>query len=107
MRKLVIAAAVLASFGGAAPALAQGAPSALFMNPGSGHAQPAGETDLPWGTTLKEAPSGNTSQSTYSPYNLQIPQEYCGRMPSIPGRAPTECVPTHGGRGWLGGWLFG
>ena len=56
--------------------------------------------------TLK-APSGNTSQSQYSPYNLQIPQEYCGRMPSIAGRAPTDCVPRRPHRGWLSGWLFG
>jgi hypothetical protein len=52
-----------------------------------------GNTDLPWGTTLREAPSGNTSQSRFSPSNLQIPRQYCSRMPQLPGRAPTECVP--------------
>ena len=104
MRKLVIAAAMLASLGSTAPAFAQGAPATFFR----GLAQPAeAETDLPWGSTLKKAPSGNTSQSQYSPYNLQIPQEYCGRMPSIPGRAPTDCVPGRSHRGWLSGWLFG
>ena len=104
MRKLVIAAAMIASLGGTAPAFAQGAPATFFRD----HAQPAeAETDLPWGTTLKKAPSGNTSQSLYSPYNLQVPQQYCARMPNIPGRAPTECVPTRGRRGWLSGWLFG
>ena len=53
-----------------------------------------GQTDLPWGTTLKKAPTGNTSQSAFSPTNLQIPLKYCSRMPKIPGRLPTECVPS-------------
>ena len=53
-----------------------------------------GDTDLPWGTTLRKSPSGNTTQSRYSPSNLLIPKQYCSRMPQLPGRAPTECVPS-------------
>jgi hypothetical protein len=105
MRKFVVSFVVLASVAATTPVLAQGVPSAVLN---SHDVQNASETDLPWGTTLKQAPSGNTAQSTYSPYNLQVPQEYCSRMPVIAGRAPTECVPTHPRQsGWLTGWLFG
>ena len=72
-------------------------PSLAGMHSGPGGGLPEGsegQTDLPWGTTLREAPSGNTSQSRYSPTNLLIPKQYCSRMPQIPGRLPTQCVPS-------------
>lgn len=86
----VSAALLLGLLVGAGPSLAgmHGAPGAGL--PGGLE----GQTDLPWGTTLREAPSGNTSQSAYSPSNLLIPKQYCSRMPQIPGRAPTQCVPS-------------